>query len=81
MHKPAEQCEIKASTLPGLICTAHLIIFTFQYEIINGKIATLVPKLFMKGQLRPSTFKVVNLVPQFSFLGQIRPCLDDHALY
>jgi hypothetical protein len=35
MHKQAEQCEIKASTLPGLICTAHLIIFTFQYEIIN----------------------------------------------
>jgi hypothetical protein len=41
-----------------------------------GKIATLVPKLSMKGQLRPSTFKVVNLVPQLPFLGQIRPCVD-----
>jgi hypothetical protein len=53
----------------------------FSYELFRflyfrlGKIVTLVPKLSMKGQLRPSTFKVVNLVPQLSFLGQIRPCI------
>jgi hypothetical protein len=30
----------------------------------------------MKGQLRPSTFKVTILVPQLPFLGQIRPSVD-----
>jgi hypothetical protein len=44
--------------------------------IFFGKIATLIPEICTKGELRPSTFKVANLVPQLSFFGQTRPRVD-----
>jgi hypothetical protein len=40
---------------------------------MKGKIGILVPELYTKGQLHPSTFKTANLVPQLLFLGQTRP--------
>jgi len=32
------------------------------------------PLLCLKGQVRPSTFKMENLIPQLLFLGQTCPC-------